>query len=320
MTNDTSGPEARNQLADKVLQGFLRHQRSGRRWSIFFRLLFFAWLFFVTWKIVSPGSDAVSSGTRGPVTAVVRMDGVIGSDPEATSRSVMAGLEQAFGQKNVRGIVLSIDSPGGSSVQSGQIYDGIMRLRKAHPDKKIYAVIGDSGTSGAYYVAAATDKIYADRASFVGSIGAYVSAPDLTGLGEKLGISMRVYRSGKYKAMPDPFLPVDPAFVKSMEQSVREVHRQFIARVEAGRGNRLKKSPDLFTGLVWTGQHALRLGLIDGLGGTDYVAREVVGAPKTVDFTTRADIFERLSRYAGMSLARAAQTLVPSLSGPQFRY
>jgi protease-4 len=286
----------------------INEQRRSRRWSIFFKFLIFGYLFLVFWSIQSNrGEHALMES--GEHTALVELKGVIADDADANADDVVTALRDAFKNKNTRGVILRINSPGGSPVQAGYINDEIHRLRKEHPKIPLYAVVTDICASGGYYVAVAADKIYADKASIVGSIGVRMSG--LTTFGfvdamKKLGIERRMLAAGDDKAMLDPFSPLKPEEVKHVSTLLENIHQQFIHVVKEGRGDRLKgDDKTLFNGFYWTGEQAVNLGLVDGLANSSYVARELIGAEKIVDYTHRPSPLERLTNRFGVVMAKA---------------
>src|SRR5690606_29492712 len=309
MNNETQGgapakPSSQEwQLIEKVITSATQEQRRARRWGIFFKLLTFAYLFIILMMAFGGMGSRVSAITE-PHTALVDVRGVIAEDESASADNVVTGLRNAFEAPNVKGVVLRINSPGGSPVQSGYVYDEIKRLRAEYPDIKLYAVIADMGASGAYYMAAAADEIYEDKASLVGSIGVISYGYGLVDAIEQLGVERRVYAAGENKNFLDPFSPEDPRQLTYWQEVLETTHRQFIEQVQKGRGDRLKQNPDLFTGLVWSGDRAWKRGLIDGLGSASYVAREVIGAEEIVDYTPAANPFEQLAREFGLSVGR----------------
>ncbi|PMY70743.1 MULTISPECIES: signal peptide peptidase SppA [Pseudomonas] len=292
-------------LLEKTLLAGVQEQRRSRRWGIFFKLLTFVYLL-VALALFTPLMDMEKTATRGAgYTALVEVTGVIADKESASADNIVTGLRAAFEDSKVKGIVLRINSPGGSPVQSGYVYDEIRRLRGLHPDIKVYAVISDLGTSGAYYIASAADQIYADKASLVGSIGVTAAGYGFVGTMEKLGVERRTYTSGEHKSFLDPFQPQKPEETQFWQGVLDTTHRQFIASVKQGRGERLKGKdhPELFSGLVWSGEQALQLGLIDGLGSASSVARDVVGEKELVDFTVQESPFDRFSKKLGASVA-----------------
>jgi protease-4 len=284
-------------LIEKLATAALKEQRRARLWGIFWKLLTFAYLTVVIvmamdWK----GGADVSGGKH---TALVEVQGVIAPGSESSAERVMLALQSAFKDKNTQGVVIRINSPGGSPVQAQDIFDEMRRLRLKYPDIPLYAVVEDLCASGGYYVAAAADKIYVAKGSIVGSIGVRMDNFGVVGLMEKLGIERRLITAGKNKAILDPFLPEDPAHKQIAVDLVTEIHNQFIAAVREGRGKRLKETPDMFSGLIWTGAKSIELGLADGIGGLDYVAREVVKAEDVVDFTQKENLAEKFARRFG---------------------
>ena len=293
------------QLLEKTLLAGIQEQRRARRWGIFFKVLMFCYLIAVL-VLFSPLMDMERSAVGGSsYTALIDVRGPIADKEPASADNLVTSLQAAFADPRVKGVVLRINSPGGSPVQSGYVYDEIRRLRGLHPDTKVYAVISDLGASGAYYIASAADQIYADKASLVGSIGVTAAGFGFVGAMDKLGIQRRAYTSGDHKAFLDPFEPEKPDETKFWQGVLNVTHQQFIDSVKQGRGDRLKdkEHPELFSGLVWTGQQALPLGLIDGLGNTSSVARDEIGAKDLVDFTVQESAFDRFSKKLGASVA-----------------
>lgn len=293
------------QLLEDLAADALKERRRSRRWGIFFKLLSLTWLFLALGLFYSSGRVEVSTGGGSAThTALVALEGEIGSEGDASADVIIDGLRAAFEDKGTQAVILRINSPGGSPVQSGYIYDEIVRLRTRYPDTPLYAVIADIGASGGYYVASAADAIYADKASLVGSIGVISSGFGFVKAIDKLGITRRNFTAGEYKAFMDPFQPMDKAARDRWQASLDAIHRQFIDSVKYGRGDRLANDPALFSGMVWTGEKALALGLVDGLGSARYVAREVVGEETLVDFTPRLSPLEQFARDLGVSASR----------------
>jgi len=305
------------QLLEKTLLASLQEQKRSRRWGIFFKALTFVYLFGAI-LLFSPLAQMESSSVGGPHTAVIELRGMIADQEEASADNLVGALRDAFEDANTKGVVLRINSPGGSPVQSGYVYDEIKRLRALHPDIKVYAVITDLGASGAYYIAAAADEIYADKASLVGSIGVTAAGFGFVGTMDKLGVERRTYTAGEHKAFLDPFQPEKPEEREFWQGVLNTTHQQFISQVRVGRGDRLKETPDMFSGLIWSGEQALELGLIDGLSSTSAVARDVVGAEELVDFTHQESPFKRFTRQLGASMGAALATEL-GFSGPALR-
>ncbi|GAA0840811.1 signal peptide peptidase SppA [Marinobacter szutsaonensis] len=273
-------------LIEKLVMSLQAEQRRSRRWGIFFKFLTFGYLFALLFLIRFPFGESLDAGT-GVHTAVIEVNGTIAADELASADNIVGSLRSAFEAESSKAVVLRINSGGGSPVQSGYVYDEIKRLREEYPDKKVYAVISDIGASGAYYIAAAADEIYANRASLVGSIGVIAGGFGFTEVMDKVGVERRLYTAGDNKAFLDPFSPEDEEEVQFWSSVLENTHRQFIEAVKRGRGDRLADDERLFSGLVWSGEQAMELGLIDGLGSTSSVAREVVGAEKLVDYSHR---------------------------------
>lgn len=302
-------------VLERLATDGLREQRRARRWSIFFKLLTFAVVFIILFTVVG----VWTGGERlclDKCTAMIEIQGELDANARASADNVIAGLQSAFKNKGTQGVVLKINSPGGSPVQAGEINDEIRRLRRKYPDTPIYAVVEEVCASGAYYVAVATDKIYVDKASLVGSIGVIMDGFGFAGALDKLGIERRALTAGDNKAFLDPFLPLSAKQKEYAQQMLGDIHQQFIAAVRAGRGTRIKDSPELYSGLVWNGTRSIELGLTDALGSVRSVARDVVKAEDIVDFTVQENVAERVARKFGAALGRsAAASLKASMRG-----
>jgi len=284
-------------LIEKLATEALKEQRRARRWGIFWKLLTFIYVtviivMAVDWKEAGDFKD-------GRHTALVDIKGVIAPGSDASADKVALALQAAFKDKGTQGVVLRINSPGGSPVQAQNIFDEMRRLRVKHPGIPLYVVVEDLCASGGYYVAAAADKIYVAKGSIVGSIGVRMDSFGVVGLMEKLGVESRQITAGKNKALLDPFQPLQEAHKQIVVELIDEIHNQFIAAVREGRGKRLKETPDMFSGLIWTGVKSVELGLADGLGGLDYVARDVIKAEDIVDYTQKENIAEKFARRFG---------------------
>lgn len=319
--DDRSKPAADSRewrLIEKTMMSMQTEARRSRRWGIFFKSLTFLYLFALFFAFYQPFSG--EDGRRGVVgdhTAVIDVNGVIAEGRDASADNLVTALRDAFENERAKGIVLRINSPGGSPVQASYVYDEILRLREEHPDKKVYAVISDLGASGAYYIAAAADEVYAAESSLVGSIGVIGGGFGFTEAMEKLGVERRLYTAGENKAFLDPFSPEQEEHVEFWEQVLDQTHDQFIQRVRDGRGDRLKEEQeDLFSGLIWTGAQAIELGLVDHLGSTGYVARNVIGYEDTKDYSYVPSPFERFMRGLGTSVGRGVSEAVME-SGPR---
>ena len=295
-------PNWEREVLEKLALSAVQEQRRSRHWSILFKTLGFLYLFIVLFMVAGWfGSDGVSIKEH---TALVDLQGVIAAD-QASADSVIASLQGAFDDKKTKGVILRINSPGGSPVQAGQIYDEIKRLRAKHPNIPLYAVVDDICASGGYYVAAGADKIFVDKASIVGSIGVLMDGFGFTQTMEKLGVERRLLTAGENKGFLDPFSPVDPKQQAFAKQMLEEIHGQFIGVVREGRGKRLKETPEMFSGLVWSGETSIQLGLADGLGSVESVARDVIKAEDIVDYTQQESFAERLAGRLGATMAKA---------------
>lgn len=294
-------------ILEKVALGSFVEQRRARRWSIFFKLLTFIYISVVL-VFVMQDSDSFSPEQltkKHEHTALVRMHGVIMEDEKSSANALIAGLRAAFKNEKSKAIILAINSPGGSPVHAGYVYDEIVRLRAKYPEKKVYAVISDLGASAAYYIASAADEIYADKASLVGSIGVISSNFGFTEAMQKLGVERRVITAGENKAFLDPFQPLKEEEKVFWEQSLAVIHAQFIDQVRKGRGDRLKEDDKTFSGLIWSGEQALDMGLIDGLGSAGYVAREIVGFEDIVDYSIKSNPMDEFIRQLGLSVGES---------------
>ena len=308
MNDDTNSTAWERGVLERLLRDTLTEQRRARRWRIFFRLLSVLLVLLVLGLFrADVGVPQVASRH----TALVQLNGVIAPGTDANADIIIESLRKAYDNAHVAGVVLRIDSPGGSPVQAGRINAEIRRLRELHPKVPLHAVIDDICASGGYYVAVAADKIYADKASVVGSIGVLMNGFGFVDAMQKLGIERRLLTAGDHKGFLDPFPPQNPEDADHARELLQAIHSQFIEVVKDGRGARLKDDPRLFSGLVWTGDQGIELGLVDALGDTDSVAREVFKADKVVDYTVRPAYFEKLIRSAG---GEAASSLLDALS------
>jgi protease-4 len=288
---------------ERVATELLRQQGVERRWRVFFRL---AWLGLAL-AVVGMGfsSQSLPSAPTTPHTALVEVRGEISAETDASAEILVGALKSAFEDQGAQAVVLRINSPGGSPVQAGIVYDEIKRLKAKH-NKKVYAVVEEMCASGAYYIAVAADEIYVDKASIVGSIGVLMDGFGFVGLMDKLGVERRLLTSGDNKGMLDPFSPENPRQTAAAKATIEQIHRQFIAVVKEGRGERLQPTPDTFSGLYWNGEEAIRLGLADHTGNLDYVAREVIKAEDIIDYTPRENVAERLAKRFGASVGAGA--------------
>lgn len=283
-------------VLEKLAFAALDEQRARRRWGSFFKALGFVYLLVVLIAVVDWGSGAEHQVRH---TAMVNLNGVIEAKGEASAENLVTALNAAFEEKNVAGVILRINSPGGSPVQAGIVNDEIRRLRGKHPDKPLYAVVEDMCASGGYYVAAAADNIYVNKASIVGSIGVLMDGFGFTEGMKKLGVERRLLTAGENKGFLDPFSPLQADQQLHAKLMLEEIHQQFIQIVRQGRGNRLKETPEMFSGLVWSGARSIELGLADALGSVDTVARDVVKVEDIIDYTPQEGLADRLARRIG---------------------
>jgi len=294
----------------QIAQAGLIEQRRARRWGIFFKLLGFAYLIAILILVVLPRSDDGNTISKSrPAAAVIDIHGIIAAGEATEADSINRALRQAFEADNIKGIILNLNSPGGSPVQAGRIYDEIMRLKAKHPDKPVYAVINDICASGGYYVAAAADEIIADRASIVGSIGVRMDSFGFVDSLEKLGVERRLLTAGENKALMDPFLPIVPEQVDHLQTILDNIHVQFIDAVRNGRGDRLIDDERIFSGLVWSGEQSLAIGLVDELGDIDMVLRDKLQLKHFVDMTPKKNPLERLFGQIETSTIRIINNL-----------
>ncbi len=299
-------PRSRQDVVEKLVFAALREQTRARRWRVFFMLFFIVYLSFVTIALFSEPGDAYGVGGKADGkkhTAVVKLAGLIAEGEPGGSNTVIGGLKKAFEHEDTAGIVIEINSPGGSPVQAAYIFDEIMRLREKHDSVPVYAVVTDIAASGGYYVAAAANRIYVNKCSLVGSIGVRLDSFGFVGLMEKLGIERRLLTAGEYKGLYDPFLPERAEEKAHLQTTLGQVHEHFIDAVRRGRGERLQENPEIFSGLVWSGEQSIELGLADAYGSTLTVAREL-DAEEVIDFTPKRDILQRIADRIGSSLGR----------------
>ena len=310
VTSDSCAPAERNSnpipswerdIIENLVTAAAVEQRRARRWGIFFKFALMVYLL-VLLLLYLPWSS-VTQGLDGEHTALVDIKGVISSDSDASADRIITALRAAFESENTVGVILRINSPGGSPVQAGYITDEMYRLKAIYPDIPLYAVISDVCASGGYYVAAAADKIYANKSSLVGSIGVLSNGFGFVGTMEILGVERRLFTAGENKGFLDPFSPLKPNEVAHYQQVLNEIHQQFIEVVRVGRGDRLVDQGQIFSGLIWSGAKSVELGLTDGLGSSSYVAREIVGAESIVNFTRSLSLIEKVTQRLGVAMA-----------------
>jgi len=293
-------------VLEKLAMSAIQEQRRTRHWGIFFKVLTFGYLFIILFLLmgwIGDKSDGKLSGSKH--TALIDLNGVISADTNANADNIIGSLQEAFDDKNTAGVILRINSPGGSPVQSGYINDEIRRLRTLHPNIPLYVVVEDICASGGYYIAAAADKIYVNKASIVGSIGVLMDGFGFTGTMEKLGVERRLMTAGENKGFMDPFSPRNPKHEEFIRNMLGNIHQQFIDVVKQGRGARLKETPEIFSGLFWTGEQSIKMGLADEIGSVDSVARDVIKVENIVDFTMHEGIADRLAKKFGAGVASA---------------
>ena len=303
------------QTLEKVALAAVTEQRRARKWSIFFKLAGLIYLFLVLFLVMGLMDHSELPSAKDH-TALVSLEGVIAPDSQASADRIIEGLQAAFKAKHVKGVILRINSPGGSPVQAGQINDEIKRLKAKNPKMPLYVVVDDICASGGYYVAVAADKIFVDKASLVGSIGVLMDGFGFTGTMEKLGVDRRLMTAGENKGFLDPFSPVDPKQKEFALSMLEEIHQQFINTVKAGRGARLKETEGMFSGLIWTGARSIELGLADAYGSTESVARDVIKAEDIVDYTPRQSFADRFAKRFG---AASAEAFVSSMTSTKLR-
>lgn len=311
-SSNTQDTQWQRDAIEKLAASALSEQKTARRWSIFFKGLLFIYLFIVL--LLAVGAVGSNKKTLAAHTALIDINGVIEAGGEVNADAVMTSLHDAYDNTGTKGIILRINSPGGSPVQAGIINDEIHRLKKLHPAIPVYAVVEDICASGGYYIAAAADKIYVDKASIVGSIGVLMDGYGFTEVMKKVGVERRLLTAGENKGMLDPFSPQNPKHVALAQNMLNEIHEQFKKVVRDGRGARLKETPETFSGLFWSGEQSIKIGLADAIGSTDFVAREVIKQEELVDYTYQDDFASRIAKRIGASASAAiGETLAKQL-------
>lgn len=302
------------EMIEKLAFAALTEQKKARWWSNFFKLAMFAYLTGIFVMMAFPHAKSSMSGGDKPHTAVISIQGMIAENEGANADTIIEGIRDAVKDEKTKGIILKINSPGGSPVQSAYIYDEIKRLKKLHPQLPIYAVVGDICASGAYYIAAAGDKIYVNQSTLIGSIGVVMNGFGFVDVIKKIGVERRLLTAGAHKAMLDPFSPAKADENAHMQTLLDEVHQQFIKAVRDGRGKRLIESKDTFSGLIWTGAAGVKLGLADGFGTVDSIAKEVIGTEEIVDFTPQEKLLDRLAGGLGASFGHAFGSAIQTIT------
>ena len=304
METPENTPQWERQLLEKIAFASLNEQRTKRRWGIFFKLALLAYLIAVLVLVVDWGgsTEKLSDSKH---TALINVRGTIDSSGDASAEKINGALQSAFDDKGTAGIIMRINSPGGSPVQSGIVYDEIRRLRTKHPEIPLYVVVDDLCASGGYYIASAADKIFVDKASIVGSIGVLMDGFGFTGIMDKVGVERRLLTAGTNKGFLDPFSPQDEKQKAHAQVLLGEIHKQFIDVVRKGRGDRLKETPDMFSGLMWTGSQSIVMGLADDYGTVDSVARDLIKAENILDYSVKENIAERFAKRLGAEMAQS---------------
>lgn len=308
-SNDNTDYEA---IVQRLAFAALNEQRRSRRWRIFFLFLTFAYITIIGLALMGKADGDSQLSGEGKHTALVQLPGIIGIGEKSSAENVIAGLQSAFKNEETAGVILEINSPGGSPVQSAYIYDEIKRLRNEYESIPIYVVILDIAASGGYFVAAAADRIYVNKSSLVGSIGVRMDSFGFVELMDKLGVERRLLTAGENKGLLDPFLPEDAGQKAHLQKMLNEVHQHFIDAVKQGRGERLSQQADLFSGLIWTGEKAIELGLVDEIGTTESVARDVIKAEKVINFTPRGHLIDRIAERLGAVMGQQLQSYFQS--------
>jgi len=315
-TGDSRESGWEREVIEKLALAAVTEQTRARRWSVFFKSLMFAYLLVVFGVAMYPSIKQDMGGDSKDHTAVIDVVGVIAEDKDANAANIIESLRGAVKDKHTKGIILHSNSPGGSPVQSAYVYEEIRKIKKEHPALPVYAVVSDICASGCYYIASASDKIFVNPSSLIGSIGVLMDGFGFVDVMQKLGVERRLLTAGTHKAMLDPFSPPKEDETKYMQGLLDQVHKQFIGAVKAGRGDRLKDTPDMFSGLVWTGEASVKLGVADGFGNDDYVAKDIIGAEKLVDFTKQGRLIDKIAGKLGASFGQAIGSLI---QGPSIR-
>lgn len=302
------------EVIEKLALAAVTEQTRARRWGVFFKSLMFVYLIAVFAVAMYP-QFSKDIGVEGKDhTAVINVVGMIAEGKDANADSIIESLRNAVKDENTKGIILHANSPGGSPVQSSYVYDEIRKIKKEHPDLPIYAVVSDICASGCYFIVSASDKIFVNPSSLVGSIGVLMDGFGFVDGMQKLGVERRLFTAGAHKAMLDPFSPSKEDETKYIQGLLNQVHQQFIDAVKAGRGDRLKENPDMFSGLVWTGEEGVKLGIVDGVGTQDSVAKELIGAEKLVDFSQQEHLLDKIAGKLGASFGQAIGSMIQGLS------
>jgi len=302
------------EVLEKLALAAITEQTRARRWSVFFKSLMFVYLIAVFGVVMYPKLSKDIGVDGKDHTAVIDVVGMIAEGKEANADSIIESLRNAVKDKHTKGIILHANSPGGSPVQSSYVYEEIRKTKKEHPELPIYAVVSDICASGCYFIVSASDKIFVNPSSLVGSIGVLMDGFGFVDGMQKLGVERRLFTAGAHKAMLDPFSPSKDDETQYIQGLLNQVHQQFIGAVKAGRGDRLKENPDMFSGLVWTGEEGVKLGIVDGVGNQDYVAKELIGAETQVDFSRQEHLLDKIAGKLGASFGQTIGSLVQGVS------
>jgi len=311
---DTRQSGWEREVIEKLALAAVTEQTRARRWSVFFKSLMFAYLLIVLGLAVYPKLSQNIGVDSKDHTAVIDVVGMIAEGKDANADSIIESLRNAVKDKHTKGIILHANSPGGSPVQSSYVYEEIRKIKKEHPDLPVYAVVSDICASGCYFIVSASDKIFVNPSSLVGSIGVLMDGFGFVDGMQKLGVERRLFTAGEHKAMLDPFSPSKKEEAHYVQGLLNQVHQQFISAVKAGRGDRLKEDPDMFSGLVWTGEEGVKLGIVDGVGNQDYVAKELIGAETLVDFSRQEQLLDKIAGKLGATFGQAIGSLVQGVS------
>jgi len=313
-TSQPKQPNWEREVIEKIALAAITEQTRARRWNVFFKSLFFAYFLVVFAIAMYPKFKSNMEVAGDKHTAVINLVGAIAEDKQANAESLIQSLRDAVKDKKTKGIIIHSNSPGGSPVQSAYVYEEIRSIKKEHPEMPIYAVVSDICASGCYYIASAADKIYVNQSSLIGSIGVLMDGFGFVDTMQKLGVERRLLTAGAHKAMLDPFSPSKPDENQYMQGLINQVHQQFISAVKAGRGDRLKETPDMFSGLVWTGEEGVKLGVADAFGNDDLVAKEIIGAKTLVDFTHQERLIDRIAGKIGSSFGQTISGLAQEMT------
>ncbi|PHS71664.1 MAG: S49 family peptidase [Cycloclasticus sp.] len=307
--SDLNDQQWERSVLEKVALASVVEQRRARRWGIFFKSLFVAYIIVLSSIAYSPLGDGSKLSGGGPHTAVIDVKGIIVSGGEADAETIIESLHNAVNDPNTKGIILRVNSPGGSPVQSSYVYKAIVDIRKNNPDIPVHAVVEDLCASGGYYIASAVDKIFVNESSIVGSIGVVMNGFGFTEAMKNLGVERRLYTAGEHKGFLDPFSDVNVGEKAHVQSMLNDIHQEFIKAVKEGRGERLQNNPDIFSGLVWAGSESIQLGLTDAIGNVQSVAKDEIGEENIVDFTAKKPLFERLAKSMGAAMAEFTSRL-----------